>query len=82
MCTMHAPIRGLYWRYLRMTPYCRDENELIRMMLHDLSASPYAHLHSSDCMKRIKKQIADNIFRGHIWTLPHILIKKLSGGGR
>ena len=81
LCT-RPYVDDLYWRYLRMTPYCRDENELIRMMLHDLSTSPYAHLHSSDCTKRIKKQIADNIFRGHIWTLPHILIKKLFGGGR
>lgn len=75
-------VDDLYWRYLRLTPYCRDEKELIRMMLHDLSTSPYAHLHSSDCAKRIKKQIADNIFRGHIWTLPYIFIKKLFGGGR
>lgn len=75
-------VDDLYWRYLRLTPYCRDEKELIRMMLHDLSTSPYAHLHSSDCAKRIKKQVADNIFRGHIWTLPYIFIKKLFGGGR
>lgn len=75
-------VDDLYWRYLRMTPYCRDEKELIRTMLHDLSASPYVHLHSSGCVKRLKKQLADNIFRGHIWTLPHIFIRKLLGGGR
>ena len=81
LCT-RPYVDDLYWRYLRMTPYCRDDNELIRLMLHDLSTSSYAHLHSSDCVKRIKKQIADNIFRGHIWTLPHIFFKRFFGGER
>ena len=81
LCT-RPYVDDLYWRYLRMTPYCCDDNELIRLMLHDLSTSSYAHLHSSDCVKRIKKQIADNIFRGHIWTLPHIFFKRFFGGKR
>lgn len=79
LCT-RPYVDDLYWRYLRMTPYCRDENELIRIMLHDMSTSSYAHLHSSDCVKRVKKQIADNIFRGHIWTLPYIWFKQLTSG--
>lgn len=78
LCT-RPYVDDLYWRYLRLTPYCRSENELIRTMLHDLSSSPYAHLHSSDCVKRVKKQILDNIFRGHIWTLPYIFTKGLFG---
>ena len=81
LCT-RPYVDDLYWRYLMMTPYCRDENELIRIILHDFSTSSYAHLHSSDCVRRLKKQIADNIFRGHIWTLPYIFIKKLSGNRR
>ncbi len=75
-------VDDLYWRYLRLTPYCEDDNALIRMMLNDLSSPSYTHLHSSDCVKRLKRQIADNIFRAHIWTVPHILIKKISGGSK
>lgn len=75
-------VDDLYWRYLRLTPYCRDDNALIRLMLNDLSSPSYTHLHSSDCVKRLKKQIADNIFRAHIWTVPHILMKKISGGSK
>ncbi len=76
LCT-RPYVDDLYWRYLRMTPYCRSENELIRLMLDGMSSSPYAHLHSSDCAKRIRRQIADNIFRGHIRTLPYIFMKKM-----
>lgn len=79
LCT-RPYVDDLYWRYLRLTPYCRSEEELIRTMLHDLSSSPYAHLHSSSCVKRIKKQMADNIFRAHIWTLPYIWLRSLRGG--
>lgn len=75
-------VDDLYWRYLRLTPYCEDDNVLIRLMLNDLSSPSYTHLHSSDCVKRLKKQIADNIFRAHIWTVPHILMKKFGGGSR
>ena len=72
-------VDDLYWRYLRLTPYCEDDNKLIRLMLNDLSSPSYTHLHSSDCVKRLKKQIADNIFRAHIWTVPYILMKKIGG---
>ena len=75
-------VDDLYWRYLRLTPYCRDDNTLIRLMLNDLSSPSYTHIHSSACVKRIKKQLADNIFRAHIWTIPHILMKKISGGSK
>ena len=67
----------LYWQYLTQTPYCEDNNALISTMLHDLSSSPYAHLHSSDCIRRLKEQLADNIFRCHLLTLLHITAKAL-----
>ena len=67
----------LYWRYLRQTPYCVDEDSLINLMLKDLGSSVYVHFHSSNCMKRLKKQLADNIFRAHILTVPHILYRNI-----
>lgn len=70
-------VDDLYWRYLRLTPYCNDENTLINLMLKDLGSSGYVHFHSSDCMKRLKKQLADNIFRAHVLTVPHILYRKI-----
>ena len=73
-------VDDLYWRYLRLTPYCEDDNTLIRLMLNDLSSPSYTHIHSSDCVKRLKKQVADNIFRAHVWTIPHILMRKICGG--
>lgn len=72
-------VDDLYWRYLRLTPYCKSENELIRLMLAGLSSPAYTHIHSSDCVRRLKKQAADNIFRAHIWTIPHIFAAKLRG---
>lgn len=74
-------IDELYWRYLARTPYAAGEDELICTMLKDLSSSPYAHHHSSDCIKRLKKQLYDNIFAAHIWTVPHILLSLLTRGG-
>lgn len=70
-------VDDLYWRYLRLTPYCNDENTLINLMLKDLGSSGYVHFHSSDCMKRLEKQLADNIFRAHVLTVPHILYRKI-----
>lgn len=67
----------LYWHYLTQTPFCEDNDTLIRTMLYDLSSSPYSHLHSSDCIKRLKKQLSDNIFRGHMLTVPYITAKVL-----
>lgn len=64
----------LYWHYLRRTPFCESEDALITTLLSDMSSSKYAHLHTSDCVKRVKKQMADNIFRAHIWTIPHIFL--------
>jgi len=66
-------VDDLYWRYLLETPYISDVNSLIHAMLIDLSSLKYTHLHSEDCMRRLKKQLADNIFRGHIFTVPRIL---------
>ena len=70
-------VDDLYWRYLRQTPYCVDEDSLINLMLKDLGSSVYVHFHSSNCMKRLKKQLADNIFRAHILTVPHILYRNI-----
>ncbi|WP_300260521.1 glycosyltransferase family 8 protein [uncultured Cloacibacillus sp.] len=70
-------VDDLYWRYLRLTPYCNDENSLISLMLENLSSSVFTHRHSSDCVKRLKKQLADNIFHGHTLTVPHILFRKI-----
>ncbi len=67
-------VDDLYWRYLRLTPYCASENELIRLMLTGFASSPLMHVHSSSCWRRLLKQIEDNICRGHIWTLPHIFL--------
>lgn len=75
-------VDDLYWRYLRMTPYCEDDNALIRLMLNDLAAPAYTHLHSAACVRRLRKQMADNLFRAHLWTLPHILMKKLGRARR
>lgn len=75
-------VDDLYWRYLRLTPYCRSEDELIRLMLSGLSSPAFTHIHSADCVKRLKKQLADNLFRAHIWTLPYIIAAKLKGPGR
>lgn len=78
VCTRPC-VDDLYWRYLCLTPYCGSRNELIRLMLAGLSSPAHTHIHSSQCIKRLKKQMADNIFRAHIWTLPHILAAKLRG---
>lgn len=75
-------VDDLYWRYLRLTPYCEDDNTLIRLMLNDLSSASYTHIHSSDCVRRLRKQLSDNIFRAHIWTIPHILMRRISGGSK
>lgn len=70
-------VDDLYWKYLCKTPFCRSEDELIHTMLFDLSHSPCVHLHSGQCAKRVWRQLCDNIFSGHIWTVPHIFFKLL-----
>lgn len=62
----------LYWRYLAMTPYASRMENLAALMLEGFSSSQYTHPHSADCVKRILKQQADNIFRAHIWTIHHL----------
>ena len=72
----------LYWQYLMLTPYCKDQVVLIKMMLSDLSSTKYLHLHTSDCFKRLEKQLIDNIFRCHIIKVPYTLaaaVKKYFG---
>ena len=68
-------VDDLYWHYLRLTPYCQDENELIHLILQGMAASPLMHLHSSDCTRRLLKQLEDDIFRAHIWKIPPVLWK-------
>lgn len=70
-------VDDLYWRYLRLTPYCASDDELLSCALRGLSASPLTHLHSSDCVRRLLGQLADDIFRAHVWTVPPILWKCL-----
>lgn len=67
----------LYWHYLTKTAYCRNSDELISQMVGSLCASSFMHRHSSHCIKRLKRQLADNIFRSHIWTIPHMYVMKL-----
>ncbi|MEG1641542.1 MAG: glycosyltransferase family 8 protein [Synergistaceae bacterium] len=59
----------LYWKYFALTPYCPDRETLIHTIMTDLSSKKYTHLHSSDCVKRIKEQIYENVFKGHIWLV-------------
>lgn len=73
-------IDELYWFYLTMTPYAAETKELISTILKDMSSKTYSHHHSSDCVKRLKKQLLDNISNAHIWTVPHILMAMLSRG--
>ena len=56
----------LYWKYLRKTPYCTNEDELITNMLKTLSSSKFIHRHSKDCLKKLKKQMKENIFNSHL----------------
>lgn len=67
----------LYWRYLTMTPFAAAKKDLISVMLKDLSSSEYAHAHSRQCLGRLRKQMTDNIFRAHIWTIPHIFLASI-----
>lgn len=73
-------IDELYWFYLTMTPYAAETKELISMILKDFSSAAYSHHHSSDCVKRLKKQLFDNIYNAHIRTVPHILMAMLLRG--
>ncbi|MDO5114981.1 MAG: glycosyltransferase family 8 protein [Synergistaceae bacterium] len=65
-------VDDLYWHYLAMTPYSRTKDSLIRVLLHDVSSSH--HLHSAQCVNRLKKQLYDNIFRCHIIKLPFLFL--------
>ena len=69
----------LYWHFLSKTAYCGGQEELTALIVSSLAESPFMHRHSSDCIKRLKKQLADNIFRSHIWTVPYLLAMKFFG---
>ena len=66
-------IDELYWHYLTMTPWGKEKNDLIVAILEGFNSSSFNHLHSSDCVRRLKGQIADNIFKAHVWMIPRIL---------
>ncbi|MBQ0054814.1 MAG: glycosyltransferase family 8 protein [Synergistaceae bacterium] len=66
----------LYWKYLRKTPYCTNEDELITNMLKTLSGSQFVHLHSGECFKRLKKQMKENIFNSHLGADIHAFFIK------
>ncbi len=61
-------VDDLYWRYLRLTPYYGGEDDLIRYLLCEKSASPLLHRHSSDCIGRLARQMKENILRPHATT--------------
>ena len=67
----------LYWKYFAMTPYCPDNDTLIHTMMTDLSSKKYTHLHSSDCLRRIKQQLFENIFHGHVWLILYMWFEKV-----
>ena len=66
-------VDDLYWKYLRLTPYCKDDEELLHLVLEGMGSSPLMHLHSSSCFTRLYDQFKDNVFRAHIWTILPIL---------
>ena len=65
-------IDNLYWKYLAMTPYCGNADELIALLLDGMSGSKYYHPHSSDCSGRLKKKLAGSITRGHLLNYPRV----------
>ncbi len=65
----------LYWRYLRLTPYCASTDGLIRAVLRGIGSSRLMHRHSTDCLKRLGKQLKENIFRPYLSAVPLILWK-------
>jgi lipopolysaccharide biosynthesis glycosyltransferase len=67
----------LYWHYLANTPYCNDTDDLINIMVECLSKSPYVHRHSSDCIRRLGKQLRENVCSAHIWLAFHVLTAKI-----
>lgn len=69
----HPALDDMYWKYLRKTPYCTTDEELLRTVLKDLAGSYYMHRHTISCLKRILKQLSENIFRVHIICLPFLL---------
>lgn len=73
-------IDELYWHYLEMTRWIADRDELISAILAGWKSSKLQHRHSADCVKRLKKQLADNIFRAHVWKAAHLLAAFLRYG--
>lgn len=71
MCST-GKVDELYWHYLSKTAYCHSQEKLVSAMIESLASSPFMHRHSSACLKRLKKQLADNIFRSHLLTVPHM----------
>lgn len=67
-------VDDLYWHYLSQTPYCTSEKELIHTILTDFASSSLMHLHSRECVKRLLRQLYEDIFEAHLWTLPYIFL--------
>lgn len=67
----------LYWQYLRKTPYCKNEAELITNMLKNLGSSKYVHTHSSDCIKNIRQHIKAEMRTAHIFADLNMWLLKL-----
>lgn len=75
-------IDEFYWHYLALTPWCAEGDGLISAILMGWQSSGLQHRHSSDCVRRLKKQLADNIFQAHVWKAAHLLIAFLRYGTR
>jgi len=67
-------VDDLYWHYLRLTPYCTNEQDLIHAILSGFASSNLMHLHSRECVKRLLRQLYEDIFKAHLWTVPYILL--------
>lgn len=68
----HPGIDELYWKYLSMTPFCRDKDELITMILSGMWQSKYCHPRTSNCKKYLRDKMVHNITKGHLLSYPRI----------
>lgn len=63
----------LYWHYLAQTPWGADMVSTLCAGLKGLQSSEFYHRHSSDCVKKLKKQIRSNLLKTFKWREPYLL---------
>ena len=68
-------VDNLYWKYLRMTPYCKNEDELLDLVLTCIGNSQFSHLHHSSCVSFLSKMLRYKLFHAKIWKMPLVLWK-------